>query len=192
MAVLGLEVLFGQIAANLVRTDVEKYIDQNYDTARDLALSREVEAELRQKFPRLRAIIRTDKDVSFFPPDPELHEIPEWSTPGSRVLLQVGDKVMIAAHAQEKPVGHTVDVFVYTPSYRDARANLTRSRHPALPARKRRNLERDGEIQHGWKSAPDQECGSANTGESRTSAATGARILGLAGGVVFALDREIA
>jgi sigma-B regulation protein RsbU (phosphoserine phosphatase) len=115
MVMLGLEVLFGQIAANLVRTDVEKYIDQNYDTARDLALSREVEAELRQKFPRLRAIIRTDKDVSFFPPDAELREMPEWSTPGSKVLLQVDKSVMIAAHAQEKSRGHTVDVFAYTP-----------------------------------------------------------------------------
>src|SRR5439155_14142776 len=90
MLTLASLILFGQIAANMVADDIARHTDLVYSAAYDLALNtlsamrsgskpeppQEFVQGLRQRLPRLRAIIHSGSEAFLIPADAEIREIP--------------------------------------------------------------------------------------------------------------------
>jgi len=115
-------VLFGQIASNMVRDDIDRRTDLVFSAAHDLALSTrygivsaDFVQDLRQRLPRLRAIVRSGDLITMTPTDGELATIPTWTTPGFKGLIAANNMVFLAAMARVEASGRTADVLAYIP-----------------------------------------------------------------------------
>jgi len=122
MLLLGSFVFFGQIAANLVRGELDRRIELNYSAAHDLALSTlygaraaEFVQDLRQRLPQLRTIVQTETSSTVMPREGELQTIPSWSTPGFKGVIIANNQLMIAADAQAQSANRAARVFAYLP-----------------------------------------------------------------------------
>jgi phosphoserine phosphatase RsbU/P len=123
MLLLAFELLFGQVAANTIRAEVNNRVDAISGVAHDLALNTlygsntaEFVQDLRQRVPKLSVIVRSGGVSTAFPSDARIQEIPEWSEAGAKDLMKFEDDVVImTAHAREHAGDRTVDVLAFAP-----------------------------------------------------------------------------
>ena len=122
-------VLFGQIAGNMLADDIGRHTDQVYSAAYDLALdtlhtlrsgaklqpSPEFVQGMRQRVPRLRAIIVSGNERFFIPADAELQDIPRWNAAGFKGVLEQDGLFVMAGHARAETAAKAVDVLAYIP-----------------------------------------------------------------------------
>src|SRR5262245_24695331 len=133
-------VLFGQIAGSMVADDLGRHTDRVFSAAYDLALdtlftmrsgakpqpSSEFVEGLRQRVPRLRAIVVSGKDVFSIPENAEFPEIPQWNTPGFKGVVEKNHFFSIAGHARAENAGKAVDVLAFTPIDAEMAADLAK------------------------------------------------------------------
>jgi phosphoserine phosphatase RsbU/P len=140
MLTLGGLVLFGQIAATMVADDLVRRTDLTYSAAYDLALNTlygmragsrtETPAEfiqgLRQRMPRLRAVIRSGNEVTTIPADAEIRDIPEWNAAGFKGTIEKDGFHAMAAHARAETADKAVDVLTFVPIDAELAGELAR------------------------------------------------------------------
>ena len=115
MLLIVFEVLFGQIAADMARQELERRTDIVYTAARNAALSAAAGLRSEPDISGLRTIIQSGSTVTRKPPQTELSQIPLWTKPGFKGLIWNDDAVLIAAHARAEGSSKPVDVFAYMP-----------------------------------------------------------------------------
>jgi sigma-B regulation protein RsbU (phosphoserine phosphatase) len=116
------ELLFGQIAADRVREQLDRRTEEVSGAARELAVARPeavagLLSDLRGRIPGLRALIHTGDRTTAFPSDAELRAIPVWAEPGFKGLFETGSGRFLGARA--------ADVFTYFPLDQQALTSLT-------------------------------------------------------------------
>jgi len=101
------ELLLGQLATQRVRQDLEARIESVRSTARNLTLaaSHGAKADLldgiRQRVPRLAAVVRTNGDALRFPLNGEFHAAPAWIATGFGDLFESGGRYYIGANVRD-------------------------------------------------------------------------------------------
>ena len=123
LATVTLTTLFGLIAADHVRRELDDRSGQAKTVARQVAavssMQRDLDGAMLSRLvtaldPRARAIVKVDERVRSIPDDAgPFHAVPSWSSPDFGGLIEAGGRYFIGAHARsDRPA---VDVFVYTP-----------------------------------------------------------------------------
>jgi sigma-B regulation protein RsbU (phosphoserine phosphatase) len=118
MLVFAGQFLFGQLAADRMRQELDRRTEVVRVAARDIALTPPQAlpgfvSELRRQIPGLRVMIHAGDRVFSIPADAELREIPGWSNPGFDGVFESGAGRFLGAHASGGPP--TTDVFAYVP-----------------------------------------------------------------------------
>ena len=115
MLLIVFSVLFGQIAADMARQELERQNEQVYAAAHNAALSAAAGLRADSDVSGLRTIIQSGSTVTRSSSETEVTEIPVWTKPGFKGLIWNGDTVLIAAHARAEGSSRPVDAFAYVP-----------------------------------------------------------------------------
>jgi hypothetical protein len=111
------ELLLGQFATQRVRQDLEARIESVRSTAQNLVLaaSHGAKADLldgiRQRVPKLAAVVRANGDALRLPPDGQSQTASAWIAPGFGDLFESGGHYYIGANVRD---GNT-EAFAYLP-----------------------------------------------------------------------------
>jgi sigma-B regulation protein RsbU (phosphoserine phosphatase) len=107
LLMLTAELLLGQFATLLVRQDLEARIESVRSTAQNLLLaaSHGAKADLldgiRQRVPKLEAVVRASGDALRLPPDGQFQAAPAWIAPGFADLFESGGRYYIGANVRD-------------------------------------------------------------------------------------------
>jgi sigma-B regulation protein RsbU (phosphoserine phosphatase) len=127
LLMLSAELLLGQFATQRVRQDLEARIESVRFAAQNLMLaaSHGAQADLldgiRQRVPKLAAVVRANGVVLRLPPDSQFQTAPAWIAPGFGDLLESGGHYYIGANVRH---GNT-EAFAYLPLDEQTLASLT-------------------------------------------------------------------
>src|SRR5262245_33389507 len=124
MLLIVFEVLFGQIAADMARDELERRTDLVYTAAQSVAVSEATGRGADSDVPGLRTIIQSGSTLIRKPRDTELTKIPVWTKPGFKGLIWNDDTILMAAHARAEGTSRLVDVFAYVPIDRELLGQL--------------------------------------------------------------------
>jgi sigma-B regulation protein RsbU (phosphoserine phosphatase) len=109
------ELLLGQFAAQLARQDLEARIESVRSTAQNLMLAAAHGAKadlldgIRERVPRLEAVVRANGEALRLPPDGQFPSAPAWISPGFGDLFESAGRYYIGAKARD---GNT-EAFAY-------------------------------------------------------------------------------
>src|SRR5262245_57005453 len=115
MLLIVFEVLFGQIAADMAREELDRRTDLVYTAANNAALSAAWGLRDDSDVSGLRTIIRSGSSVTRKPAKAEVTEIPVWAKPGFKGLVWNDNTILLAALARAEGTSKPVDVFAYVP-----------------------------------------------------------------------------
>ena len=124
---LAAEFLLGQFATQRVLQDLEARIESVRSTAQNLMLaaSHGAKADLldgiRQRAPKLAAVVRANGDALRLPPDGQFQTAPVWIAPGFGDLFESGGHYYIGANVRD---GNT-EAFAYLPLDEQTLASFT-------------------------------------------------------------------
>ncbi len=127
MLTLSAELLFGQFATELVREELEAQIESVRSAAQNLSVAASHGAKvdlldgIRQRVPRLAAVVRVNGAALRLPPDGRFQTAPAWIPPGFGDLLEAGGHYYIGANVRD---GNT-EAFTYLPLDDQTLASLT-------------------------------------------------------------------
>jgi sigma-B regulation protein RsbU (phosphoserine phosphatase) len=120
------ELLLGQFATQRVRHGLEARIESVRSTAQDLMLAashgakRDLLDGIRQRAPRLAAVVRSNGDAFRLPPDGQFQSAPAWIGPRFGDLFESGGRYYIGANMRD---GNT-EAFAYLPLDEQTLASL--------------------------------------------------------------------
>src|SRR5262245_50422914 len=100
MLLIVFEVLFGQIAADMARQELERRNELVYAVAHNAALSAAAGLRYDSNISGLRTIIQSGSTVTRKPSETEVTQIPVWTKPGFKGFVWNDDTVLMAAHAR--------------------------------------------------------------------------------------------
>ncbi len=112
---IGSYILFGQIAANLVREEIQRLTDNAVSAARAVALLSDRPEDALRLFPGMSVVVRSGSSLRDIPVDGIILDIPSWITPGFKGVVQRDTTFMLAAAVRLEAAGHRVDVLAYSP-----------------------------------------------------------------------------
>ncbi len=121
------ELLLGQFATQRVHQDLEARIESVRSAAQNLMLAASHGAkadlldQIRQRVPKLSAVVRTNGDTLRLPPDGQFQSAPIWIAAGFHDLFESGGRYYIGANVR---AGST-EAFAYLPLDKQALASLT-------------------------------------------------------------------
>jgi sigma-B regulation protein RsbU (phosphoserine phosphatase) len=121
------ELMMGQFAAERVHQALEARIEGLRSTAQNLALAAthgsktDVLDGIRQRVPKLEAVIRTSGDILRLPADGELQASPSWIAPGFGGLFESGGRYYMGANARDQ----RSEAFVYFPLNEQSLESIT-------------------------------------------------------------------
>lgn len=127
LLMLSAELLLGQFAAQRVRQDLEARIESARSAAQNLMLAASHGAKedlldgIRQRVPKLAAVVRANGDALRLPPDGQFQTAPAWIAPGFGDLFESGGHYYIGANVRD---GNT-EAFAYLPLDEQTLASLT-------------------------------------------------------------------
>ncbi|HEY3936616.1 MAG TPA: SpoIIE family protein phosphatase [Bryobacteraceae bacterium] len=121
------ELLLGQFAAQLVRQDLEARVESVRSAAQNLTLAAAHGAKtdlldgIRERVPRLEAVVRANGEALRLPPDGPFPAAPDWIAPGFGDLFESSGRYYIGANARD---GNT-EAFAYLLLDEQTLASLT-------------------------------------------------------------------
>lgn len=127
MLTLSAELLLGQFATQRVRQKLEAQIERVHSAAFTLGVAASHGASpdllngIRQRVPRLAAVVGVNNAALRFPPDAPLQTVPAWIPPGFGDLFETGGQYYIGSNVHD---GNT-EAFTYLPLDAQTLASLT-------------------------------------------------------------------